>query len=101
MTDIDYSILEKGFRVTHNEYVDYYYAMSVDCNDNGDYQFCTKEFKDTAERLVNFLNTLLDDKKRVEKENEQLKKQLNAFKPIIFEDVNTGGSDILYEKVEE
>ena len=34
-------------------------------------------------------------------ENEQLKKQLNAFKPIIFEDVNNGGSSILYEKVEE
>ena len=34
------------------------------------------------------------------KENERLKKQLNAFKPIIFEDAN-GGSSVLYEKVEE
>lgn len=39
--------------------------------------------------------------KELQNENEQLKKQLNAFKPIIFEDVNNRGSSILYEKVEE
>lgn len=38
---------------------------------------------------------------KLSEENEQLKKQLNAFKPIIFEDANNGGSSILYEKVEE
>lgn len=43
--------------------------------------------------ICNELNKLAD-------ENEQLKEQLNAFKPIIFEDTN-GGSSILYEKVME
>lgn len=76
---IDYNILEKGFRVTHNDYVDYYYAISVDCNEDGDYQFCTKEFKDTAERLVDFLNQILSDKREVEKENEQLKSENNEL----------------------
>lgn len=41
--------------------------------------------------LWEFLNKLND-------ENEELKKQLNAFKPIIFEDATNGGSSILYEK---
>lgn len=40
------------------------------------------------------------DNINLRKENKQLKKELNAFKPIIFEDVN-GGSSILYEKVRE
>lgn len=43
--------------------------------------------------IVDLLNDLAE-------ENEGLKKQLNAFKPIIFEDVNDGGSSILYEKVD-
>ena len=58
----------------------------------------------TNDELVRILNT--NDEAFVEsfalkQKNEQLKKQLNAFKPIIFEDTNNGSSNLLYEKVEE
>ena len=46
-------------------------------------------------------NNKLFSRRELEKENEELKKQLNSFKPIIFKDTNNGGSSILYEKVEE
>ena len=57
---------------------------------------------ETIQRLQQNIDELLSVsvEKELLEENEQLKKQLNAFKPIIFEDAN-GGSSILYEKVEE
>ncbi len=74
---IDYSILEKGFELHQNPFTGYCFANSVECNEDGDYQFCTKEFKDTAIRLVDFLNILLRDKNQLEKENKAIKYQYN------------------------
>ena len=70
--NIDYNLLKNGFQLTHNKHIGYYYAVSVETGENGDYQFCTKEFKDTAEELVDFLNTLLVDKEDIEDERDQL-----------------------------
>ena len=77
---IDYSILEKGFEFHQNHFTGYCFANSVECNEDGDYQFCTKEFKDTAIRLVDFLNMLLRDKNQLEKENKELKEQFNRLR---------------------
>ena len=74
---IDYSILEKGFELHQNPFTGYCFVNSVECNEDGDYQFCTKEFKDTAIRLVDFLNILLRDKNQLEKENKAIKYQYN------------------------
>ena len=57
--------------------------------------------KERRHEDINDLSVIAMKYKALEKENEQLKKRLNAFKPIIFEDVNNGGSSILYEKVIE
>ncbi len=63
--------------------------------DNGEFLFdLTILMYHNADEVVGWLNELAE-------ENEQLKEQLNSFKPIIFEDTNNGGSSILYEKVEK
>ena len=84
VTTIDYSILEKGFEFHQNPFTGYCFANSVECNENGDYQFCTKEFKDTAIRLVDFLNMLLRDKNQLEKENKELKEEIRQLKYLIL-----------------
>ena len=82
---IDYSILEKGFEFHQNHFTGYCFANSVECNEDGDYQFCTKEFKDTAIRLVDFLNMLLRDKNQLEKENEQSKMLIATLRNMVLE----------------
>ena len=50
-----------------------------------------------TEEVVDLLNVLSDENRRFKEENEQLKKELDNFKPVMFQD-RRKGTVILYSK---
>lgn len=61
MKDVDYSALKNGFNVSQNRFSKFWFCMSVDANEEGEYQFCFKEMKYQAVELRDLLNGLLAD----------------------------------------
>lgn len=61
MKDVDYTILKNGFNVHQNKFSKFWFCNSVDCNEEGDYQFCFKDLKYQAVELRDLLNGLLTD----------------------------------------
>ena len=55
------------------------------------------EQQDQIHRDELSIKTMLTNMEKLEKENEQLRKELDAFKPIMFQDVRKG-TVILYSK---
>lgn len=61
MTRVDYSCLKNGFNVHQNRFSKFWFCNSVDCNEEGEYQFCFKDLKYQAVELRDLLNGLLAD----------------------------------------
>ena len=74
--EIDYSILEDGFKVDHSHWTDYWHALSKKCNEDGDYQYCLHENKTGANELCEFLNQLMLDNKRLYDKKMKYKSKL-------------------------
>ena len=55
------------------------------------------EYEDNFEDIVKVLNELDDIRIELQEENEQLKKEINSFKPVVFQDINEG-TILLYTK---
>ena len=57
----DYDVLKNGFHVDQNSFSGYWFCLSKDLTEDGDYQFCFKDLKYQAQELKELLNDLLDD----------------------------------------
>ena len=58
--------------------------------------YCYDE--EEAQRCENWLNNLHNQNQKLKEENEQLQKELDNFKPVIFQDMRKGTAVILYSK---
>ena len=45
MKPVDYPVLKNGFEVSQNRFSKFWFCLSKDCNEDGEYQFCFKDLK--------------------------------------------------------
>lgn len=61
MKPVDYPVLKNGFEVSQNRFSKFWFCLSKDCNEDGEYQFCFKDLKYQAVELKQLLNGLIKD----------------------------------------
>lgn len=79
----------KEFSIIVEEYVGYMQGNAYIVS-NGKCKFSLWESKEDTQKVCNYLNKLIE-------ENKQLRKELNSFKPVMFQDMRKG-TVILYSK---
>lgn len=80
---------EEKFVIVGEEYVGYIQGNAYIVS-NGKCKFSLWESKEDAKKVCNYLNKLIE-------ENKELRKELDNFKPVMFQDMRKG-TVILYSK---
>ena len=90
---------EKRFKVDKLEKGNAILSVKItDSVSDDDYFIMTKEaYEDDIDEVVDLLNEQQATINTLKEENEQLRKELDSFKPVMFQDVRKG-TVILYSK---